>query len=126
MDIEKIRELADWAEGKTKTKTGWFILYIILITLFFCVILWLVYGQLQTAKAEKQEAQRQVSASIEREARIKDDCAETMRRYFAIFKELGTQFSGNLNSLKAIEIQTGAAIQQQNTIIHKATHDEED
>ena len=124
MEIKEITSAADWAKEQTKTKSGWFVLFIILMTLSFLAILWLVNDQRVTAISEKAEAQKQVAVSIERESRIKAECAKTMREYFDMFKELGAQFSGNLMTVRAMEAETSAAVRQQQSIIFNAMNDE--
>jgi hypothetical protein len=55
---------------------------------------------------------------------MKDECAETIRTYFAMFKELGGQFSGNVDAVKSIERSTSDAIDKQKEIIQKVQNDE--
>ena len=135
MDIDKITKTGDYIERKSETKSGMFVLYLALIVAFCGAVLWLMNGQRVAAIEEKKEAQQQVAESIVREARIKDECTEAirrntdecadkMRKYFDMFKELGAQFSGNIAAFQSIEAQTNQTIQQQQSIIQKSTHDE--
>ena len=125
MSIEQITSTAEWVEQKTGTKSGSLVVIMVILVVFFSAAIWFIYGQLQTVKEEKTDALKQVTLFTEREARIKDECAEMMRKYFEMFKDMGAQFAGNVNMFQSVERKTDAAIRQQNSIINKSRNDEE-
>ena len=116
---EKIKDTVNIIEQVNKlanTKGSWFIFFLVLLLFFAGIIFVKDNRQIESLKEEKTEALRHVATSAEREAKIRDECADRIRVYFEMFKELGIQFSGNVNMFQMIETQTKTAIQTQNDL----------
>ena len=126
MNMDKIKEIGDGAKllkDLFSTKDGVLALLFVVVIIAAGIIIWKDNQQISDLKDEKTEALKMVAASAEREAKIKDDCANTMRTYLDFYKELGLQFSNNVNNYQSIERQTRSVINQQNNLIYEATHE---
>ena len=124
MNVDKITKASDYAMSLWKTKDGRYMLFVILLIGCGYLIYRNEHRHLSMAIEERKDALVEVRVSMEREARIKDECAENMRKYFDMFKELGSQFSGEVSFMQSVKTQTDAVVRQQQSIINNSTNDE--
>ena len=124
MDVESTKSAITFFKDLTSTKHGMYVTLVVLLTAAFLTVLWLVNGQRVTAIEERKEALQQLAESHKREARIKDECFESVQKMVSWAKELGALTSTNVKAVRDIEMQTNAAIAQQKEIIYKSMNDE--
>ena len=114
IDVEKITKGVDWA--KEQKKTTLFILLLISCTVY---LLWHTHSQLNVALADKQiliehrnEIQQQFTDYMLQKSRVEEDCAEKIRIYFDMLKELGILEGKNVKTISSMNNKTNALLQQ--------------
>jgi hypothetical protein len=124
IETDKIKDSADWIESKSTTNSGFITLGLLVAAGPLGFISWFLFQQTSEKDESLERKDAQIAILTEREAKLRDECAETIRTYFAMFKELGGQFSGNVEAAKSIERSTSATIDRQNEIIQNIQNDE--
>ena len=125
VDIDKAKSTFDWIKINLETKSGNFILGMMFMMIPLGMVCFLLLRNVSDMEKTIEKKDEQIVAMTEREARIKDECTETVKTYFAMFKEVTELSSENVLQVKAVQAQTDAAIRGQKKIIYQATHDEE-
>ena len=126
MSIEKTKSTYDWIESKLKTKTGMFTLGLIFSSIPLGFVVWMLFSQLNQKTAVIEKNNEQIIVLLEQQAKIRDECAETMRKYFEMFKEMNVFANGSLNTINSIHRESNQIMTQQNLLINNTLKDEED
>ena len=127
--MDKIKKIGDGTKvvkDLFSTRDGVLALLFVVVIVAAGIIFRKDNQQISDLKDEKAETIKMLAASAEREAKLKDDCANLMRTYFEMYKELETQFSGNVNKYQSIERQTRSVMQHQNNLIYETQNDKKD
>jgi len=124
MDIEQTKGALDWFETKLKTKSGFFIIGVIVAGVPFGFMVWILLSQIEYNKTNIEYKNEQIKTLVNREAEVRKSCAEIMKLYFEMFKEMNEFFSGNLNMMNSIHQESNQVIDQQKLLINNTINDE--
>lgn len=123
---EKIKDIGEGAKLLRElfgTKDGILAILFVVVVVAAGIIIRKDNRQIEYLRHEKTEALKQVSDSAQREAKLKDDCAEEMRKNLEWVVSFKDKLSDTERKFKTLEKETSSIIQQQKNIMYEVTND---